>query len=406
MKHRFTHLGVCLLLLACPALLQAQFLTREDSLSAGLSPNAKSVILAGYGEAKVSYNQNLKTAEANYTRNVLFVGYRFTKKITFFSEIELEDTKVDHEGGEISLEQGVLKLDVNRNHYFLTGLFIPRIGMLNENHLPITFNGNDRHMVERMILPSTWREIGVGYYGRSQTIPGLNWSLGLMNGLNGANISGQKGIKDAKFEGREATASNLAVTGSLLYYFMGFRLQASAYYGGTVGLTPRAADSLGLNSGPFGTPVALGEANVTYTKKGFVFKALGTYVSIPDAQKLNTAYASNAPKTMYGYFAELGYNLLYKDGANSKNLTIFTRYEGLDMMASVPDNGIKDDLYKQNYIVSGLTYFPTRGVAIKFDWKHVTTGTPNPALIFNPSPNAPAYQTKNNIYQLGIAYSF
>lgn len=389
-----------------PITIHAQFLTREDSLNAGLSPSAKSVILAGYGEVKVSYNQNYKTGQANFIRNVLFVGYRFSPKVTFFSELELENARVNPEGGTISLEQGVIKFDLNRQHYILAGLFIPRIGLLNENHLPITFNGNDRHAVERLILPSTWREIGVSYYGSSRSLPGLNWSASLMNGLNSEELEGPHGIRSARYSGRNASSSNIAVTGSLLYYINNFRIQTSAYYGGSVGLTPRAADSLGLNSGPFGTPVALTEANITYSHKGFTFKTLGAYISIPDAEKLNTAYAKNTAKSMYGYFLELGYNLLEKNTETQKKLILFTRYESLDLMAKVPDNGIRDELYKQNHLVTGLTYFPTRGVAIKLDWQHVVTGEPNPALIFNPSPNAPAYLPKNNFYQLGLAYSF
>jgi hypothetical protein len=74
---------------------------------------------------------------------------------------------------------------------------------------------------------------------------GLNWSLGLMNGLNAEGIAGPTGIREARYEGRDATASNIAVTGALLYFTGPFRLQWSGYYGGTVGLTPRAADSLG-----------------------------------------------------------------------------------------------------------------------------------------------------------------
>src|SRR4051812_26718936 len=82
----------------------SQIITREDSLNSGLDPNPKSVILSGYGEAKYSYNANLQSATANLTRNVLFVGYRFNEKMTFFSEVEIEDAKVDGNGGEISLE--------------------------------------------------------------------------------------------------------------------------------------------------------------------------------------------------------------------------------------------------------------------------------------------------------------
>lgn len=395
-----------LLVLGFGVTAQAQFLTREDSLNAGLTPNAKAVILAGYGEAKVSVDGNQQTAEANLTRSVLFLGYRFSKKITFFSELEIEDAKIDGGGGEIGMEQCVLKFDLNRNHYLLAGLFIPRIGMLNENHLPITFNGNDRHMVERMVLPSTWREIGVGYYGSSNRIPGLNWSAAVMNGLNGAGISGAKGIRDARFEGREATASNIGTTASLLYFYKGFRFQASGYFGGTVGLNAIAADSLGLDSGPFGTPVALGEFNIQYRKKGFQFKALGAYTAIPDADKLNRAFANNVSEAIYGYMAEAGYNLFETTRWNEKQLVLFARYEALDLMAKVPENGIRDEQYKQSYIISGLTFFPVRGVAVKFDWKHLRTGEQNPALVFNPSPNAPAYLPVNNFYQLGLAYSF
>jgi len=174
---------------------KAQFLNREDSMNAGLNPDQNSVILSGYGEAKYSYNSNLETANINLTRAVLFVGYRFNNKISLLTEIEIEDAKVDGDGGELALEQCLLKFDLNKNNYLLAGLFIPRIGIINENHLPNTFNGNDRHIVERMVIPSTWRELGVGYYGNTNKIPGLNWSLALMNGLNAEGISGGRGLR-------------------------------------------------------------------------------------------------------------------------------------------------------------------------------------------------------------------
>ena len=109
---------------------------------------------------------------------------------------------------------------------------------------------------------------------------------------------------------------------------------------------------------------------------------------------------------MYGYFVEGAYNILENSKWKDKQLNLFARYEGLDLMASVPKNGIKDEIYNQQYIIAGLTYMPYRGIAIKADWKHITTGDPNAALIFNPSPNAPAYINQNNFYQLGLAYSF
>ena len=402
----FKCLPALLLLTLVSISVNAQVLTREDSLNAGLNPTAKNVILGGYGEAKYSYDKNFQTATATLTRNVLFVGYRFNSKITLFSEIEVEDAKVDDDGGEISLEQCVIKFDLNRNHYLLAGLVIPRIGIMNENHLPTTFNGNDRPVVEQTVIPSTWREIGVSYYGNSNSIAGLNWSFGIFNGLNGEELQGGTGLKHASYGGRDASASNISTIGSLLYFTGGLRLQASGYYGGSIGLTPRSADSLQLNTGGFSTPVALGEINATYRLNGFTAKALATYCTIKDAESLNTAFATNTPESMYGMYFELAYNLLEQTKWKDKKLTAFARYETLDLMATVPDNGIRDEQYKQNYFIAGFNYYPIKAIAIKADWKHVSTGNPNPDLIFNPAPNAPAYMAENDFYQLGIAYSF
>lgn len=384
----------------------AQFLTREDSLNAGLQASTKAVILAGYGEAKVSYNATYGTGTASLTRNVLFVGYRFHPKVTFFSELEVENAKVAPGAGELAMEQCVLKFDLARNHYLLAGLFIPRIGFLNENHLPTTFNGNDRHHLETSLLPSTWREIGVGYYGSSNRVPGLNWSLGLMNGLNGAALQGGSGLAAARFEGSNATATNIALTGSLLYFRGGLRLQASGYYGGSVGLSPRVADSLGLTGGPFGSPVALLEANAQYRLGGLTLKGLAAAAAIPQAAQLNSAYATNTPSRMVGFLAEAGYNLLHRRADKGKQLNVFTRYEWMDLMAQVPENGIQDPLHRRAYLIAGLGYMPVRGVVLKLDWQRLVTGIPNPALIFNPNPNAPAYLPKQHIVQMGMAYSF
>src|SRR6185503_6967768 len=77
---------------------KGQVMTNEDSLQNGLTAREASTFISGYGEVKVGYNLRLKTGEANVTRAVLFVGHRFNNKISLFSEMELEDGKI--EGGE------------------------------------------------------------------------------------------------------------------------------------------------------------------------------------------------------------------------------------------------------------------------------------------------------------------
>lgn len=392
----------------CSLPLASQVLTREDSLQAGLIRKDATTLISGYGEAKVTYDLRYKTGEANLTRNVLFLGHKFNNRISLFTELEVEDAKVagGEVGGEVAMEQAFLKFNVNTRTYISAGLLIPRLGIINENHLPTTFNGNNRPFVETMVIPSTWREIGVAIYGQSSRLPGLNWSAGIFNGLNSSAFGGGEGIREGRFEGREATATNIAVTGALLYYRNALRVQVSAYYGGSAGLAPREADSLQLSSGPFGTPVMLGEADVQYLTKGFIFKALGTAVSIPDAQAINRAYANNTPELMWGAYAEVGYNLFNITGETEKNLTVFARYETLDLNAQMPENGIKDDFTAQQYIVGGVTWMPVRGVAIKADYVQRMTGDPNPALQITPFINGQTFYASRGFVNLGVAYSF
>jgi hypothetical protein len=386
----------------------AQILTKEDSLAAGLFASSSATAISGYGSVKYKYAEKTKQGQANVDRVILFVGHKFSKKISFFSELEVEDAKVagGEAGGEIALEQAFLKFNINNNHYITAGLFIPRIGIINENHLPTTFNGNDRPFVERYIIPATWREIGIGLYGNITQIPGLNYSVALMNGLNSAGFTSGTGIRGGRFEGSNANASAMALTGALLYYVKNFRFQASGYYGGSAGLTKKEADSLQLSYGAFGTPVALAEIDGQYHNNGLSVKALFTTVKIADAKAINRAYASNTPETMIAYYGEIGYNVLKLLKNTDKNLTIFGRYENLNMNYKLPDNGIFDGTLNQQYIVGGLTFQPLKGVSVKADYVFKQTGDQNPALVVSPFPAAQPYYKKQGFFSLGIGYSF
>lgn len=388
--------------------MKAQILTKEDSLAAGLNVSSKTTILSGYGEIMASYNEGLKTANSNVNRFVLFFGHRFNKKVTLFSELELENARVSANGGsgEFGLEQVFIKFDLNRNQYLVAGLFIPRIGIINENHLPTTFNGNNRHFLETQMIPATWRELGVGLYGRFNRLPGFNYYVGLTNGLNSSGFTRTTGIVNGRYEGSNASSSNLAVSAAALYYYKNFRFQASAYYGGSAGLNPKTADSLELNSGMFGTPVALGEVNVQYTGKRLGFKALTAAISIPEAYEINRAYANNTADLMLGALAEINYNIIDKGDLQSKKLIGFARYEWFDLNYRMPQFGIKDDALNQQYLVMGLTYKPTVGVAVKLDAVNRVSGKPNAAFNIPSLPQAPRYLTNNWFYNLGLAYNF
>ncbi|MFP5040908.1 hypothetical protein [Parasediminibacterium sp. JCM 36343] len=385
---------------------QQLVLSNEDSLQAGIS--SSKTVISGYGSAFYQRDFNKKESTLNLERAVLFVGHQFNNKISVFTELEVEDAKVagGESGGEVSMEQAYLKFNLNPKQYIIAGLFVPRIGILNENHLPVNFNGVERPMVEQMAIPATWRELGIGLYGSLNQSP-INYSLAIVNGLNSSGFEHGTGIRDGRAEGRNATANNLAITASLQSSWKNFKFQVSGYGGGTVGLNKKSAYSLGLNSGGFGTPIYLGEADVQYNNNAFSAKALGTYIYYPDAGKVNAAYSKNLATAMYGAYAELGYNWLYNKNNNQQFIS-FVRAEVLDLNASTPapPKAIYDGTEKQTHIIAGFSYLPIPNVVLKADVRVLHTGQQNPDLVINPAPNASPYQQNNSFLNIGIGYSF
>ena len=98
--------------------------------------------------------------------------------------------------------------------------------------MPVNFNGVERPIVEQLIIPATWRELGVGFYGSANRLP-LDYSVALLNGLNSEDFEHGSGIREGRAEGNNAFANNLAVTASLQYAISDFKFQVSGYVGGT-----------------------------------------------------------------------------------------------------------------------------------------------------------------------------
>jgi len=388
-----------------------KIVSSEDSLNSGTNQNK--TVISGYGDAFYQRDFNLAQSKASLERVVLFVGHRFNEKISLFTELELENAVVagggeedEKGGGEISMEQAFLKFNFNPKQYLIAGLFTPRIGILNENHLPVNFNGVERPIVEQLIIPATWRELGIGFYGSLSNLP-LNYDVAIMNGLNSEGFEHGSGFREGRAEGNNAFANNLAVTAAVQYNISDFKFQVSGYTSGTVGLNQRSADSLGLDNGAFGTPLYLGEADIQFAKNGVSAKALGAYVAYPDADKVNVAYAKNIGSGMYGAYAEFGYDWLYKKQDKGQFIT-FVRGEMFDLNSSLPaePKGMYDGTEKQTQIIAGFSYLPIPNVVIKADVRIQHTGPQNPELVINPAPNALPYQQNNQFLNIGIGYSF
>lgn len=381
--------------------------TGEDLLTGNNGEEAQTVI-SGYGQASFQRNNKYQDNQVNLDRIVLFVGHQFNKRIALFTELEVEDAKI--EGGKpvgtIGMEQAYLKFSINPRQYFVAGLFLPRIGILNENHLPVNFNGVERPLVEQFIIPSTWRELGVGFYSQLSNLP-LSYSIALVNGLDAGGFEHGSGFMGGRREGQMASANNIAVTAAVNAYISNFRFQISGYTGGTIPLSRYEADSLQTISGLFAAPLYLGEADMQYNVDGFAAKVLGVYASYPEAGEINSLYANNSPQSMFGAYAELSYNIFQPvPRLDGKQLIAFARYERLNMNASIPLNGITDGTLDQSHMIFGLNFLPLPNVTVKADMRLTHTGPQNKALLINPPPVMLPYQQHNSFVNLGIGYSF
>ncbi len=383
--------------------------TGEDLLT-GNNAGGSQTIISGYGQASFQRDFQYKNSTINLDRVVLFVGHQFNNKIAFFSELEIANAGVldGKPNGEVSMEQAYLKFSLNPRQYFVAGLFLPRIGILNENHLPTNYNGVERPLVETLVIPSTWRELGIGFYGQMSTLP-IAYSIGVMNGLNSSQFTHGTGIADGRGEGQMASGNNLSATAAIKAFVGDFQIQVSGYAGGTMSASKYTADSLQTKSGMLAAPIYLGEADIQYSLGGFTAKILGTYVSYPNAGEINRVYANNTPEAMYGAYAEVGYNFFQsveKLRNANRQLIGFVRYEKLDMNFKIPVNGIYDGTLKQSHLLAGLNYMPIPNISIKADVRITSTGPFNKSLLVNPPPVVRAYPQHNQFLNIGIGYSF
>ncbi|MDA1342968.1 MAG: hypothetical protein O2966_03665, partial [Proteobacteria bacterium] len=250
----------------------------------GLGPAAskiyqvgKGLSIGGYGEANYQANVGDKATNvdnADMERLVLYAGYKFTDNILFNSEIEFEHATTgagDEEKGEVSVEFAALDFFIDPLANIRAGLVLMPMGFVNQIHEPPFFYGNNRPEVERRIIPSTWREIGVGLFG--QITPELTYATYVVNGLNAAEFS-SSGIRGGRGSGSNAKAENFAYVARMDYApeaLPGASVGGSAYVG-----------NAGQNK-TYDVLVQLYEAHAQWKYRGLELRALGSWGHINNA---------------------------------------------------------------------------------------------------------------------------
>ena len=341
----------------------------------GLGPAAskvyqvgKGLSIGGYGEANyrnVVSDKGATKDRADMYRMVLYAGYKFTDKILFNSEIEFEHGVTGGSNpGTVAVEFAALDFFIDPMANVRAGMVLTPMGFINQIHEPPFYFGNNRPEVERVIIPSTWRELGVGLFG--QITPELSYTAYVMNGMDASKFE-SKGIRSGRQSGAEVQAENFGYVARLDYtpnYLTGVTLGGSAYVGNS------NQDKLydGKNIDAF---TQLYEGHVQWKYRGLEWRTLGSVGRVGDAAILSKAKGQTIGSESYGWYTEVGYDVLPHIINNTDQyLAPFFRYEQMDSLAQVPTGFADDESLNREIYQVGLQYKPIPNVVIKADYRN------------------------------------
>ncbi|NRD23851.1 hypothetical protein HNV10_11395 [Winogradskyella litoriviva] len=323
----------------------------------------KAVTVGAYGE--MTYNQpEGQNGELDIQRMVLLFGYKFNDKTQFVTEIELEHTV------EVFVEQAFVNYNVANNISLRGGLMLVPMGIVNEYHEPTTFNGVERPAVDNAIVPTTWREMGVGVTGRFPEAS-IGYQAYIFNGFKSTEnedgevtgfLKGSNGLRSGRQKAIQSTIDSPTFSTKIEYYGLpGLRLGLSGYFGKTQA-TDDVEDIDGANIG-----ISMVGLDARYAKKRFTARGQFIYASLSDTEDYNTLTNRDLGSALMGYYAEVAYNLLPLNKA--QRLFAFTRYENYDTHASTEGGLEVNDAYNRTDITTGLSYHIAPGVVIKGDYQ-------------------------------------
>ncbi len=343
----------------------------------GLSPGAgrvytmqkAGVSFAGYGEALY---ENFATARDNGTasglkdridflRAVLYAGYRFNDWILFNSEIEFEHGSTG-KGGEVSVEFGYIDLVLSPWLTVRSGLVLVPVGIVNEKHEPSTFFGTSRPLVERLILPATWRAVGTGALG--EIMQALSYRLFVVEGLKADGYSGANGIRGGRQHGAQAVAENFAVTG---------RLEFSPSVGTTIGadiFVGNAGQGMTDSLGTIAAMTTVGSVHGELSWRGLELRGLYAFNHVSDAARISAANGGTIGSRMEGWYLSAGYDVLpHMLPTTTHALIPYAVFERYNTHAAVPAGFSANPAYDRRTLALGIMYRPDPRVAFKWDYR-------------------------------------
>ncbi|HEX2249797.1 MAG TPA: hypothetical protein VHH32_05575 [Gemmatimonadales bacterium] len=333
------------------------------------------VSLGGYGE--VLYENLASTREddtpsgatdrLDALRAIVYVGYKFSDQILFNSELEFEHGTTGA-GGSVSIEFAYLEYRLSPQFGLRGGLLLPPMGFINEVHEPPAFLGARRPETERQIIPSTWRESGIGIFGGMGRV---TYRAYLVNGFDASGFSAS-GLRGGRQNGSEAAAENFGVVGRVdVAPGLGLTVGSSAYLG-------NSGQGEVLPSNPaatLGARTFIWEGHAQYKAGGFDLSGLFALSTLDEAAEINAANEltgdASVGDRLIGWYLQGGYDVLRATGSTHQ-LIPYLRYEQLDTQDRVPDGFTSNPANDRSLLTIGTMWKPVPNVSLKADYQIVS----------------------------------
>jgi hypothetical protein len=305
----------------------------------------------------------------DFHRFVLLFTHRFSDRVRFVSELELEHGVVEglEEGGELELEQAYLDFLVTPALNLRAGMLLVPVGLINERHEPPVFHGVERPFVDTVIVPTTWFDVGAGIHGNLPR--GFRYRTYVMAPLDATAFSAEEGLRGAAQHGSEAQVRDVAYTGRLEYVGVrGLQAGISFWRGDTSFNVPRIHTHVGLYE--LDARLSVGRLE-TRGQHAHVF--IGGAGALNDALGRLIGIDPNIAEQLRGSYLEASYRFLPATAPH--DAAVFVRYENFDTQYRMPQGSIKLPQFDRDAWVVGATYWVDPDVAIKMDYSHVRSGS-------------------------------
>ena len=314
------------------------------TLSAGALASER-VHVHGYGEVH-SNNDLDQDRKLDPHRAVIGLKAGLAPDAFFNLEVDFE-----HAFKEPELEFAYVDWVLSSALTLRLGDMLMPVGPLNEFHEPPLFLSVERPYLHNKLIPTTWQEIGAGL-ALSFPEQGLGIRAYLVNGLNGAKIRAEKGLKgfrSGRFKGVDVVAEDVAGVARVEYSpLAGLSLGGSGYFGG--------ADQHADADSQF--TVGLYEADLKYKLQGLQVSGQIAYGNM-SGEYFQSIGADD--KSMLGFLGEIAYFVSDALGQGSQ-LAPFIRYENINLNSG--DGAAKAG---EQVVTGGLAYYPNPNLALKAD---------------------------------------